>query len=54
LETAAIRWFMPPVRQKQIFIDAATQQGALHIYRNFCDQVCTECDVCPLGELMGR
>ena len=54
LETAALKWFMPPARQKQIFTDAATQQGALHIYRNFCDQLCTECDVCPLGELLKR
>lgn len=53
LETAALKWFMPPVRQKQIFVDAATQQGALHLYRNFCEQLCADCQECPLGELLG-
>ena len=54
LKTAALKWFMPPARQKRVFTDAASQQGAIHIYRNFCEQTCAECDICPLGELMGR
>jgi len=52
LKIAALKWFMPPIRQKQIFVNAVTQQGALHIYRNFCEQLCTECEICPLGELL--
>ena len=52
LETAALKWFMPPARQKKIFTNAVTQQGAIHVYRNFCEEVCTECEICPLGELV--
>lgn len=54
LETAALKWFMPPARQKNIFTDAVTQQGAIHIYRNFCEETCSECAICPLKELMGK
>lgn len=53
LETAALKWFMPPARQKNIFTNAVTQQGAIHIFRNFCEETCIECEICPLRELMG-
>jgi len=52
LERAALKWFMPPARQKKIFINAITQQGAIYIYRKFCDEVCHECEICPLATLI--
>ncbi len=54
LETAAIKWFAPPGRKRNIIKGAISQQGILHIYRNFCEDVCAECAECPLADLMKR
>ena len=51
LKTAALKWFMPPSRQKNIFKNAASQQGAIYLYRGFCLEYCSECNKCPLNEL---
>ena len=51
LKTAALKWFMPPSRQKNIFKNATSQQGAIYLYRGFCLEYCSECDKCPLNEL---
>ena len=51
LKTAALKWFMPPSRQKNIFKNAASQQGAIYLYRGFCLEYCSECNMCPLNEL---
>ena len=52
LKIAALKWFMPPARQKNIFTNAITQQGAIHIYHHFCEETCAECKICPLRELL--
>ena len=54
LETASIKWFAPPGRRRNIIKDAVSQQGILHVYRNFCEDVCSECAECPLADLMNR
>ena len=51
LETASLKWFAPPGRRRTIIKDAVSQQGILHIYRNFCEDVCGECSECPLSWL---
>jgi hypothetical protein len=52
LKTASLKWFMPPSRQKNIFKNAISQQGAIYLYRGFCLQYCSECTKCPLNELI--
>ena len=53
LDIASLKWFTPPSRRHDIFKDALAQQGAIHIYRNLCEETCIECAMCPLGELLG-
>ncbi len=52
IRNASFKWFSPPSRQHDILADAISQQGAIHVYRNFCEETCSECSVCPLGELL--
>ena len=52
LETASMKWFAPPGRKRNIIKGAVSQQGILHIYRNFCEAVCSSCAECPLIDLL--
>jgi hypothetical protein len=52
LKTASVKWFMPPSRQKNIFKNAGSQQGAIYLYRGFCLEYCNECEKCPLNTLI--
>ena len=52
LETASLKWFAPPGRKRNIIKGAVSQQGILHIYRNFCEAVCSTCTECPLRDLI--
>jgi hypothetical protein len=52
LKTASMKWFMPPSRQKNIFKNASAQQGAIYLYRSFCQAYCSECTKCPLNTLI--
>ena len=52
LETASMKWFAPPGRKRNIVKGAVSQQGILHIYRNFCESVCSSCAECPLMDLL--
>jgi hypothetical protein len=54
IENAAFRWFSPPSRKRDIIKDAVSQQGIIHIYRNFCEGSCVECEFCPLAHLMNK
>ncbi len=54
LETASLKWFAPPGRKRNIIKGAVSQQGILHIYRNFCEVVCSKCSECPLTDLMKK
>ena len=54
LETAALKWFAPPGRKRNIVKDAASQQGVLYIYREFCEELCGECDMCPLAHMINE
>jgi hypothetical protein len=54
LETASLKWFAPPGRKRSIIKDAVSQQGVLHIYQNFCEDVCSECSECPLSWIQIR
>lgn len=48
---AVHRWFMPPETSENILIDAASCQGALHVYKNFCEKCHTDCENCLIGSL---
>ena len=52
LETASLKWFAPPGRKRNIIKGAISQQGILHIYRNFCEALCSRCAECPLRDLI--
>lgn len=48
---ASHRWFMPPEISENILMDAASCQGALHLYKNFCEKCHTDCENCLIGSL---
>ena len=54
IENASMRWFAPPGRKRNIVKDAASQQGIIHVYRNFCEETCSECELCSLAHLMNK
>lgn len=54
IENACLKWFYPPGRKRNIIKDVVSQQGIIHIHRNFCESSCEECELCPLAHLMNK
>jgi hypothetical protein len=50
IETTALRWLTPPSRKKSVMTDAASQQGAIHLHKMFCEPLCVECSECPVAK----
>jgi hypothetical protein len=42
------KWFANKNKFRKTLNSAATRQGAIHIYRNFCEKNCGDCLSCPL------
>lgn len=45
---ASQRWFMPPSRAKRIIKNAATMQGAIHLFRTYCESCSFDCEKCRI------
>ena len=48
---AALKWMVPPSRLKKVVNNAATVQGAIHIYKTFCEPADQNCHACHLPPL---
>ena len=50
--TALDRWFSEPGKMAKMFSDAASRQGVLHLYSNFCSSISCDCRVCLIHQTM--
>ena len=44
--TAIDKWFRDSASAEKLFKDAASRQGVLHIYANFCAKTACDCKAC--------
>ncbi|OGV50244.1 MAG: hypothetical protein A2017_00315 [Lentisphaerae bacterium GWF2_44_16] len=49
LKTSARKWLKSPLDAKTIFASAAACQGAIHIYREFCERTGSDCKSCLIS-----
>lgn len=50
--TALDKWFSDPEKFGKLFPDAASRQGILHLYSNYCSRISCDCNVCLINNTM--
>ncbi len=50
--SALDKWFSEPEKVERIFSDAASRQGVLHLYSNYCSRISGDCRTCLIHTSM--